>query len=63
MTSESDSLSVSFSTGFPEPRDEGFNGDIPFRSGYFEVSHSLHICFHLLQDKGYVMMIEQDIVI
>jgi hypothetical protein len=35
-------LSASSSTGFPELRKEGFDGDVPFRSEWSKVSNSLN---------------------
>lgn len=34
---------VSSSSGFPNPLEEEFDGDILFRSEFFSVSHALHI--------------------
>ena len=47
-------------TGFPETQEEGFDGVIPFRPMFSEVSYSLHNIFNLLQEEIYLMMVEQN---
>lgn len=42
ITSGSYSLSASSSTGFPEPRGEGIDEDIPLSTEYSKVCDSLH---------------------
>ena len=56
IPSGSYTLTASSSTEFPEPSGGGFDLDIPFRTEYSKVSHSLHaegllVSTHLLQGE------------
>lgn len=42
VRSGSYNLSISCSAEFPGVREEKFDGDLPFSTGYTKVSHSLH---------------------
>lgn len=43
IPSSSYSLPSMSSTGLPKPREEGFDGDFPFRAGYSKFSDLLHV--------------------
>ena len=64
ILSDSCALSAPSSSEFPEHWGEGFDGDIPFRTECFKVSHTLYnvclcICSHLLQEEASLVMADQ----